>query len=330
MKYTLTLAAICLVAAGTRRSEVWNRSQVEAAGIDWRGNFSDSHSRLQALELPDAFTWCDNNGVNYCTETRNQHLPQYCGSCWAHGSVSALGDRIKIARKGKGIDINLAVQHILNCANVGSCYGGSVDGPYQWLSRISQGGSGIAYETVNPYVACSSDVQFGLCTAGDFTCSALNVARACGTFPSNGGACVGLSAYPNATISDYGSISGAAAMQQEIYQRGPITCGVDATGLLNYADGIITTQGGNVDHVISVVGWGKDASTGMQYWIVRNSWGEPWGRMGYFHIQLGVNALAIEEQCSWAVPSSFTDDSNLSHCSEDGTTCGLHGTGQGH
>ena len=71
-----------------------------------------------------------------CTMSRNQHIPQYCGSCWAHGSVSALGDRIKIARKGKGIDINLSVQHVLNCGNVGSCHGGSVDGPYQWLHQV--------------------------------------------------------------------------------------------------------------------------------------------------------------------------------------------------
>ena len=63
---------------------------------------------------------------------------RYCGSCWAHGSVSALGDRIKIARGGKGVDINLSVQHILNCAGVGSCHGGSLDGPYQWLHSISQ------------------------------------------------------------------------------------------------------------------------------------------------------------------------------------------------
>lgn len=61
--------------------------------------------------------------MNYLTMSRNQHIPQYCGSCWAHGSVSALGDRIKIARNAQGIDVNLAVQHILNCGGVGSCHG---------------------------------------------------------------------------------------------------------------------------------------------------------------------------------------------------------------
>jgi len=55
------------------------------------------HPRFTApAALPDAFTWCNNNGKNYCTKSLNQHIPQYCGSCWAHGAISALGDRIKV------------------------------------------------------------------------------------------------------------------------------------------------------------------------------------------------------------------------------------------
>ena len=51
-----------------------------------------------------------------------------------------------------GIDINPSVQHMLNCGGVGSCHGGSVDGPYQWIKSISdKTGTGISYETSNPY-----------------------------------------------------------------------------------------------------------------------------------------------------------------------------------
>merc|ERR1711966_432349 len=249
----------------------------------------------------------------------NQHIPQYCGSCWAHGSVSALGDRIKIARKGEGIEIDLSVQHMLNCGGVGSCHGGSVDGPYQWISKISKTGTGIAYDTSNPYMACSSESQEGFCPHADWTCKAENVARTCSTFPPSG-FCAALDKYPNATISDYGSISGAAAMQKEILNRGPIACGVDAVPLLKYTGGIIEDQGSGVDHVISIVGWGNDAAKG-NYWIVRNSWGQFWGEMGYFRAKFG--SLNLEEQCAWAVPDAFTTENYP--CYEDGTNCKTSG-----
>lgn len=325
VKATLLVCLALALAAHARSSrpfsEVWNKTRTEAAGIVWRGNFSNSHDLLTIPEggLPDTWDWRNINGTNYCTISRNQHIPQYCGSCWAHGSVSALGDRVKIARKAQGIDINLSVQHILNCGNVGSCYGGSVDGPYQWLHSLStRTGSGISYETSNPYLACSSDVNYGLCPHGDFTCTDLNVARTCSTFPPSG-KCVGLKKYPNVTISDYGSIRGAAAMQKEIYNRGPITCGIDAQPLLEYTGGIISKRGGGIDHVISVVGWGSTGTS--QYWIVRNSWGEYWGEMGYVRVELGKNALNLEDQCAWAVVKSYTDESNQAHCYEDGSVC---------
>eukprot|EP00419_Tripos_fusus_P059748 CAMPEP_0172928298 /NCGR_PEP_ID=MMETSP1075-20121228/217905_1 /TAXON_ID=2916 /ORGANISM="Ceratium fusus, Strain PA161109" /LENGTH=250 /DNA_ID=CAMNT_0013789581 /DNA_START=42 /DNA_END=790 /DNA_ORIENTATION=- len=96
-----------------RRSELLSREQQEAAGIVWRGNASNSHTKLLDMDnIPDSLDWCNKDGKNLCTMSRNQHIPQYCGSCWAHGTVSALGDRIKIARQGQGIDINLAVQHV--------------------------------------------------------------------------------------------------------------------------------------------------------------------------------------------------------------------------
>ena len=273
MLYLSITAALAVVApaaevAPMRPSEVLGREATEALGVVWRGNHTVSplpHETLKTEDLPSAFSWCDQG---LCTMSRNQHIPQYCGSCWAHGSISALGDRIKIARKGKGIDINLSVQHLLNCGNVGSCHGGTVDGPYQWLHRISQSGTGISYETQQPYLACSSESQVGICKNADWSCSAMNVARTCSTFPPTG-KCVGLSHYPNATISEYGSISGADAMAKEIYARGPISCGIDAAPILKYKGGVAKMPGSGVDHVISVVGWGEDTTDG-PYWIVSN------------------------------------------------------------
>jgi len=318
MNLAVAALAVPLVEEPVRRpSEVLSRKETEALGVVWRGNHTISplpHETLSSTELPDSYSWCDQG---LCTMSRNQHIPQYCGSCWAHGSISALGDRIKIARKGKGIDINLSVQHLLNCGQVGSCHGGTVDGPYQWLHHLSQSGTGISYETQQPYMACSSESNAGLCGAGDWTCTAENIARTCSTFPPMG-KCVGLSKYPNATITEYGSIRGADAMAKEIYKRGPISCGIDAAPILKYQGGIVTDPGESIDHVISVVGWGNDPVAG-QYWIVRNSWGEYWGEMGYVRVAKGNNALHLEEQCAWAVPGAFTE-TNFP-CNEDGSNC---------
>ena len=136
-------------------SELLSREETEALGDKWYGNANavSSHDSLPVPngDYPLEFNWCDMNGVNYCTNSLNQHIPQYCGSCWAHGTTSALADRIKIARGAKGIDVQLSVQHVLNCGGVGSCHGGTVDGTYQWIDSISlKTGSGISYYTSNP------------------------------------------------------------------------------------------------------------------------------------------------------------------------------------
>jgi cathepsin X len=310
------------VEAVERPSEVWSREQEEAAGIQYMENSStpSSHDELPSPdgEFDDEFTWCNKSGVNYCTKSLNQHIPQYCGSCWAHGSVSALQDRIKIAREGKGVDISLSVQHVLNCGTAGSCHGGSGLGVYKWIKSIGDDtGAGISYLSANPYLACSSESKEGLCPSADFTCTPKNTAITCGTF---GQECVGINHYPNATISEYGSISGAAAMQKEIQARGPISCSVDAGPLDEYTTGIVTETSRSTNHIISVVGWGTDATEGL-YWIMRNSWGEYWGEHGYARVKSG--AINIESSCSWAVPLDFTspEKDNLFPCYEDGSNC---------
>mmetsp|Transcript_21476 Transcript_21476/g.32935 ORF Transcript_21476/g.32935 Transcript_21476/m.32935 type:complete len:234 (-) Transcript_21476:892-1593(-) len=220
-----------------------------------------------------------------------------------------------------GVDINPSVQHILNCEGGGSCHGGTVSGPYQWLYRLSKKGSGLSYASSNPYMACSKEMTTGICPAGNWTCDAIGIAKTCSTFPSSGGTCSAIDPYPMVQISDYGSISGADAMQKEIYERGPITCGIDAEPILNYTTGIVDERGTLVDHVVSVVGWGKDADSGSNYWIVRNSWGEYWGEMGYVYVKFG--SLRLESQCAWAVPSYYTaaELDNQIHCYEDGSAC---------
>jgi len=238
-----------------RLNEVWTREQEEAAGII-RNNYREGKQPFECAEsidnYPSEFTWCDVDGVNYCSRSRNQHIPQYCGSCWAHGAISALEDRIKIAREGKGVEINLSVQHVLNCGIIaGSCHGGSGVGVYYWIHSL--GDTGISYETSNPYLACSSESKDGICPYADWSCKPENIARTCSTFPPEG-KCVPLKQYPNATINEYGVVNGPEAMMKELFSRGPIACGVDGEAIENYTSGIFVDKGNVISHIVSIVG----------------------------------------------------------------------------
>ena len=99
------------------------------------------------MALPKSWDWNNVNGTSYTTTDLNQHIPVYCGSCWAHAAVSTLADRLKIMKlrpggsgplpevKGRTRDIVPSVQAIINCGTAGSCHGGSSSGAFEWIKK---------------------------------------------------------------------------------------------------------------------------------------------------------------------------------------------------
>jgi len=237
---------------------------------------------IKSSDLPNAFDWRNISGVNYLTFSRNQHIPQYCGGCWAFASTSALSDRINILRNGSWPQVNIAPQHLINCNGGGTCDGGDPGPAYSFIHD-----SGIVDETCCPYQALDGLKCKPSCT---ICWSATN----CPT-PSN---------FTTWYVGDYGSLSGKDHMKAEIYSRGPIACAIDATSELEaYTGGIFKQYAVPLpNHIVSVIGWGVQG--GVEYWIVRNSWGTYWGEEGFFQIVTGsmFENLGIELACNWAVP----------------------------
>lgn len=218
---------------------------------------------LSLEDLPEQFDWRNVNGTNYATWTRNQHIPEYCGSCWAMGTTSALSDRIMIARKNSFPEVNLAPQVLINCNGGGTCEGGNPGGVYEYIKE-----HGIPDETCQPY------------QARDMSCNSLSVCENCHPNATSftPGSCEQRKEYPKYFVSEYGSVSGAVHMKAEILARGPIGCGMDVTPEFEaYTGGIFSqwTFFPLINHEISIIGWGVE--NGTEFWIGRNSWGTYWG-----------------------------------------------------
>jgi C1A family cysteine protease len=239
-------------------------------------------------DIPTTFDWRDVKGV--VSPLKNQHIPVYCGSCWAQGVTSALSDRLNIARNGAFQQVQLSAQVLVNCNGGGSCQGGNPGGAYSYIKK-----HGITDTTCVPY------------SAKNLECGDLAVCETCHPTADSfsPGACEKVTEFTTYGVTEYGSISGADNMKKEIYTRGPISCGVDVTSKFEeYTSGVFSEHVWfpMINHEISVVGWGVDDS-GMEYWVGRNSWGSYWGEMGFFRIQMHKNNLGIENDCSWGVPS---------------------------
>ena len=123
------------------------------------------HESKDLKSIPDVWDWRDVRGYNFLTWNKNQHIPTYCGSCWAQAATSAIADRINIARNRKWPDMALSPQVIINCKAGGSCTGGNPLEVYQYAYD-----HGIPEESCQNYLAKNPD---------EFSCSDIQKCQDC-------------------------------------------------------------------------------------------------------------------------------------------------------
>jgi len=69
-----------------------------------------------------------------------------------------------------------------------------------------------------------------------------------------------------------------------------------------YTSGVLdsTSCGTNLDHAVLTVGWGTDADSGLDYWLVKNSWNTTWGDEGYIKLAIvdgnGICGVQMEPE----------------------------------
>lgn len=196
-------------------------------------------------DLPSHFDWREKGVVN---PVKDQAYPQYCGACWAFGTVAVMESVIKI-RTGR--DTHLSEQQLVSCRpSHGTCGGGY----FAFGFYESQGAN---YDTDFPYqaanVSCDSQApQHEKVTRWSY-------------------------------VGEPGREPTTDEMKQAIYQYGPIAATVSASGAWDsYKSGVYKScNSGTVNHIVAIVGWDdRDAA-----WIVRNSHGEAFGENGYIRMR---------------------------------------------
>eukprot|EP00088_Acartia_fossae_P054838 TRINITY_DN6332_c0_g2_i1.p1 TRINITY_DN6332_c0_g2~~TRINITY_DN6332_c0_g2_i1.p1 ORF type:complete len:228 (-),score=55.29 TRINITY_DN6332_c0_g2_i1:122-805(-) len=83
-------------------------------------------------------------------------------------------------------------------------------------------------------------------------------------------------------------------LKKMVYEHGAVVATVAAAGPFSrYKEGVFAgcAPGSSTDHAITVVGYGTE--NGVDYWLIKNSWGSYWGDKGFIKMKRGVGMCGI-------------------------------------
>jgi len=155
----------------------------------------------------------------------------------------------------KGQALRLSDQQLVDCSRNGNngCQGGLPAYAYSYIASAG----GIQSESSYPYVSGSTKTA-GACR--------FNKSQVVATVRGS---------------QRYTDMAGAV-------RQGPVTVLVQGDrGFGGYRSGIYNGVCGMYDHAVVAVGFGSQ--NGVNYWIIRNSWGASWGESGHIRIQMNGN-----------------------------------------
>lgn len=74
------------------------------------------------------------------------------------------------------------------------------------------------------------------------------------------------------------------ALKEAVAQQ-PVMVGIDGRAMMFYKSGVLRAKDctQNVSHAVLAVGY--DTANGVDYWLVKNSWGTSWGEQGYARVE---------------------------------------------
>ena len=225
--------------------------------------------------VPDSYDWRENGRVS---EVKDQLS---CGSCYAFATC---GNLEGLYASNKGVIKTFSEQFLVDCDTGDSgCNGGLMQFTFNWLKN-----NGIMFESDYPYTGekgtCKSDI----------------------------------SKYADITITGYEKLGNwwtvyscvdESKVKEYLYKTGPLAISLNANPLFDYVSGVLDVSSDEcskdgINHAVTLVGYGNDSTTGLDYWIIKNSWGKDWGENGYFRIRRGTGCCGVNCYITTALVSA--------------------------
>jgi len=218
---------------------------------------------VSSIKVPESVDWRKVEGV--VSNVKNQGS---CGSCWSFSATGALEGAWKL---NKNQTVVLSEKQLMDCstANYG-CRGGWKE--KAWLYIKAAGG--IESEEDYPYRAVQGSCKF-------------------------------VKSKAVATVTDYQRIKmdDEQELKEAVANEGPVGVSIYASSKLQrYRSGVFVDNCPKHahNHAVLVVGYGHDAESNLDFWIVKNSWGRSFGEDGYVRM-----ARNRDSMCSIAMSAMF-------------------------
>ncbi|KAK8815459.1 hypothetical protein WA158_003671 [Blastocystis sp. Blastoise] len=192
-----------------------------------------------------------------------------CGACWAFSALASIETAVFLSVNTL---FSLSEQQLIDCDTKNhGCSGGNMILAYRYV------------------------LEHGICSDEQYP------------YESKDGECKSSKCKSVAIIKNYETLdSGKGKQLYAALSEHVVSVGIDADSDLfqHYVSGIIDSEdcGTDLDHGVAAVGYGKE--NGIQYIIIRNSWGTEWGENGYAkiaYIEEGAGICGINQANSVAM-----------------------------
>lgn len=184
-----------------------------------------------------------------------------CGGCWAFSAAANIEGQYAIKYKKL---VSFSVQQMIDCDYTDNgCNGGIMHNAFLYIRNAG----GLMAESSYPFIGYR-----GVCRNN-----------------------------PNMAVAKVSTYVSAGSTNEEtlkafLYKNGPVSITMNASTLQYYQGGVYDVPLAYCpyapNHGVTLIGYGV-TSTGIPYWVIKNSWGPQWGENGFFRIRRGTGLCGV-------------------------------------